>query len=94
MAVFLLLVELVVLGIVVAVPPTICLLKGKQEMAVLGIVAYPVWVLGAIRLAKPESRWARRLYADDKMVRAIARHQKASAAFWNKPIVSKRVRVG
>jgi hypothetical protein len=51
----------------------ICLLKGKLAT---GLVALPVPLLGligAIRLAKPSSFWARRFYADPKMAKATAR---------------------
>lgn len=39
------------------------LLKGKTRMAVIGVLVPPVAVFGAVRLARPRSVWARRLYA-------------------------------
>ncbi|MFQ5947851.1 MAG: hypothetical protein ACE5KX_03205 [Acidimicrobiia bacterium] len=41
----------------------ICVQKGKPELAILGVLFFPVAIVGAIRIAKPESRWARRHYA-------------------------------
>jgi lysyl-tRNA synthetase, class II len=57
---------------------TICFLKGKLWTGVLGIVLSPVVivpVIGAIRLAKPGSPWARWRYAHKPalMARAMAR---------------------
>jgi signal peptidase I len=45
-------------------------LKGKWGMLVLGLVFWPAWVLGAIRLARPNSYWARRFYDEEKRARA------------------------
>lgn len=41
-----------------------CALKGKPWMAVFGLVVPFVGLVGAIRLAKPGSPWARRFYRD------------------------------
>ena len=41
----------------------ICVQKGKPEMAILALFFFPVVIVGAIRLAKPNSSWARRHYA-------------------------------
>jgi hypothetical protein len=40
----------------------ICALKGKLITAVIGILLQPVAIIGAIRLAKPDSYWARHRY--------------------------------
>jgi hypothetical protein len=51
----------------------ICFLKGKGGMAVLGIFGFFVpflwWatLIGACRIAKPTSWWARKKYGPDKM---------------------------
>jgi hypothetical protein len=55
------------------------LLKGKYWFAFLGIVGIlnVLWWVGAVRLAKPKSWWARRYYVGDrahKLEEAIARH--------------------
>jgi hypothetical protein len=43
----------------------VTLLKGKLKLGLFGIVFPPVAVVGALRLAKPSSIWARRLYPQD-----------------------------
>ena len=60
----------------------VCYLKGKLFLGTVGIFAPPVAVVGAARLAKPGSPWARRRYARNtaKLDRAQRRdegfHQK------------------
>ena len=48
-----------------AVFVVVTLLKGKLKLGLLGIVFVPLSVVGAARLAKPTSIWARRLYPQD-----------------------------
>ena len=62
-----------VLGIIAL--GVVCALKGKYVTAALGILV-PVWLwpIGAIRLAKPDSLWARQLYGPAKLARASERH--------------------
>ena len=43
----------------------VTLLKGKLKLGLFGIVFAPLAVGGALRLAKPTSIWARRLYPED-----------------------------
>ena len=50
-----------------------CLLKGKLATGVIGLPVPLVAVIGAFRLAKPTSFWARRFYKPAKMVRAQKR---------------------
>lgn len=52
----------------------ICLLKGKLMWAVLGIYISPIALVGALRLAKPDSRWARDRYDPEKLARSHARY--------------------
>jgi hypothetical protein len=54
----------------------ICILKGKVLMGLIGLFFTPVGVVGAVRLAKPGSPWARRRYREDsrKHARAQQRH--------------------
>jgi hypothetical protein len=54
----------------------LCILKGKLLMGLIGLFFTPVGVVGAIRLAKPGSPWARRRYPDGsrKLARAQERH--------------------
>ncbi len=54
----------------------ICLLKGKIVMGLAGLPAPVFSYLGAFRLAKPESFWARRFYGEKKLARAARRHTK------------------
>jgi signal peptidase I len=48
-------------------------LKGKWATLVVGLVAGIAWLVGAVRLAKPRSWWARRYYGERAMRRARAR---------------------
>ena len=41
----------------------VCVLKGKLKLALFGIFVSPIAYVGAIRLARPTSAWARRRYA-------------------------------
>jgi hypothetical protein len=43
----------------------VTLLKGKLKLGLLGIVFTPFAIVGALRLAKPTSIWARRFYPED-----------------------------
>jgi hypothetical protein len=60
----------------------ICSLKKKPVFAVLGITQSPLWaIIGACRIAKPDSWWARKKYGPDKMTIA---HQRFTS-FYNQP---------
>jgi hypothetical protein len=65
----------VVLSLAVA---TIAVLKGKVFMGVIGMLILPVGLIGAIRLGKPESPWARRRYPPDsgKLTLAAERYER------------------
>lgn len=54
----------IMVGLVVlfVVPAVLCAVKGKLVTAALGLVYPPVGVVGACRLAKPGSWWARSCY--------------------------------
>lgn len=52
----------------------ICFLKGKLLWGVLGIYAGPIALVGAIRLAKPHSWWARRRYDPEQLDRSRERY--------------------
>jgi signal peptidase I len=47
--------------------------KGKWGTLVLGLIVFPAWLVGALRLAKPHSLWARRFYDEEKRAKANAR---------------------
>lgn len=68
------------------VPAVLCVLKGKLVTAALGLVYPPVGVVGAIRLAKPGSWWARRLYpaAGRRTARVDRRFGDHYASRWNR----------
>jgi hypothetical protein len=51
----------------------VCVLKGKLATGVIGVVIPVVALVGAVRLAKPTSWWARRRYAARKLERARKR---------------------
>jgi hypothetical protein len=53
----------------------VCLSKGKWIVGVIGFLLWPVGLVGAVRLARPDSFWARRLYDPEKMQRAIERYR-------------------
>jgi len=54
-----------------------CVLKGKYRCALFGLFIGPVAVIGAIRLARPTSIWARRVYHGHRLEEA----QRRAAAF-------------
>jgi hypothetical protein len=51
----------------------LCIFKGKLATGLIGIVVPIVAIVGAIRLAKPSSVWARRRYTGAKLDRAQRR---------------------
>jgi hypothetical protein len=60
--------------------------KRKYTTALAGMFLTPVGVVGALRLAKPNSLWARR-YGHDKLARAAARYGELSTAPASQPSV-------
>jgi hypothetical protein len=64
----------------------ICLLKGKVVTGVIGIFIGLVALVGAIRLAKPESWWAQRRYAGRprRALRARRRYDEQHLERWNR----------
>jgi hypothetical protein len=67
-------------GIVVAIVIAVVLLcmvvsvmKGKYKLALFGAFIPVFAVVAALRLARPESRWAKRRYGPEKLARAEAR---------------------
>lgn len=59
---------------IVVLPAVVCLLKGKWLTAALGFVYAPIGWVGAIRLAKERSWWARHLFGPRRRARAQRRH--------------------
>ena len=68
------------------VPAVICLAKGKAITAGAGVVYIPIGLIGAFRLAKPDSWWARHLYRPDSRRRRRSEHRfgVAYVARWNR----------
>jgi len=50
-----------------------CVVKGKYRMAIIGTLVPFVAVVGAIRLARPHSMWAKRRYQPAKMAQSVDR---------------------
>jgi hypothetical protein len=59
----------------------ICFRKGKLLWGVFGIYLLPVGIIGACRLAKPESAWAKKRYDDEMMARSRERYAKDEKVF-------------
>ncbi|KOU10233.1 membrane protein, partial [Streptomyces sp. NRRL F-4711] len=51
----------------------LALAKGKARLAVFGVIVPVIALIGAVRLARPGSPWARRFYAHRPRARAKAR---------------------
>jgi hypothetical protein len=62
----------------------VCVLRGKLVTGVLGTLLPPVALVGAVRLAKPGSWWARRRYSPATVARARERFGPAHDARWNR----------
>jgi signal peptidase I len=58
--------------VLLAVLAGVTAFKGKWGVFVLGFAVWPAWLLGALRLAKPDSRWAQRFYSEERRARARA----------------------
>jgi hypothetical protein len=61
----------------------VSMMKGKLKMGLIGIVVPPVALVGALRLAKPSSIWARLLYPKNgrRMRRSLARYERREATW-------------
>jgi hypothetical protein len=59
----------------------LAIFKGKPLIGLIGLFLPPISLVGAVRLASPSSRWARRRYQPDgrKMARAQARWARISS---------------
>jgi hypothetical protein len=65
--------------VVTIVALAICALKGKYRLALLSIFVPPVAVAGAIRLARPGSRWDRERHSPANHERAVERAERFDA---------------
>jgi hypothetical protein len=70
----------------VFVPSLIAAVKGKPIVAIIGLFIWVVAIAGAVRLAKPNSPWARRRYkpGSAKLARAESRFGPDYHARWNR----------
>ena len=59
----------------------LCVEKGKYQTAAIGAFIPPVAWIGAVRLARPKSRWARKRYSDVKLGRAQQHEKKFDNTF-------------
>jgi hypothetical protein len=59
----------------------ITVFKGKYRLAPFAFLVPPVGLIGAIRLARPNSRWAKHRYDTDKEQRAVERVEKFDARY-------------
>ena len=63
---------------VLFVPGAVTLLKGRSGMFAVGwLVGGLVWMIVSLRLALPDSHWARWFYGEGKVSRARRRYPKA-----------------
>lgn len=70
---------LAVLAVIWLALAGICVLKGKPWFAALGVLALgPLSLIGAIRLAKPDSYWAERWYGPHTLEAACQRFPKSA----------------
>jgi hypothetical protein len=65
---------------------TVNVAKGKMMTAIVGVIIWPVAVVGALRLAKPDSWWARHQYRADsrRLARATTRFGPRYEHRWNR----------
>lgn len=65
-------------------PVMISFLKGKRHLGLLGMLVPLLGLVGAIRLAKPTSFWARRFYSEARLERARDRFSVEYMARWDR----------
>jgi lysyl-tRNA synthetase class 2 len=68
-----------VVGVIGVVLALVCAAKEKFWMALASLVLWPVGLVGACRLAKPHSLWARRFYRDQRLERSRVRYAAKTA---------------
>jgi hypothetical protein len=75
-------VTVTIVGIIVTlVLAVITAIKGKHRLALFAMLLPPIGIFGSIRLARPDSRWAKRRYKADKCHRSIERAEKFAARY-------------
>ncbi len=78
------LIGLCLIGFLLAMA-AICAMKGKWVFFALGWLSGIFWIVGAARLAKPNSRWAVRRYGDVERERAMRRFARRPLARMKQP---------
>ncbi|MER5636323.1 phosphatidylglycerol lysyltransferase domain-containing protein [Kitasatospora sp. NPDC002227] len=78
--------QLTVAGLVLALV-MVCLVKGKLWTGVLGVMLWPLAAVGAIRLARPRSPWARWRYRSRP--KRLARAERREARIHRRLVVAK-----
>nr|WP_152972656.1 hypothetical protein [Gordonia sp. NB41Y] len=68
----------------------VTLLKGKIWTGLLGMFFVPLLIVGSVRLARPDSPWARRRYVHRPSAMERSRHREAR---YRKPVEQMKVRV-
>lgn len=66
----------VIAGIVLIGCGVVCALKAKWIFFILGVFSGVFWIIGAARLGKPKSVWARWRYDDARMAEAWRRFER------------------
>lgn len=62
-------------AVLLVIPGTITLMKGQNVLFALGLLlAGIIWMITALRLARPDSYWARKFYGEAKLARARQRY--------------------
>ncbi len=67
----------------------VCFRKGKLMWGVIGIYIPPIGIIGALRLAKPESAWAKKRYEGKKLERSRERYAKEAEVHPLEPAAAK-----
>ncbi len=57
----------------------VCVLKGKYKWALFGTFIPVVSVIGAVRMARPTSQWAKRRYSTERLAKAQLRAERMDA---------------
>lgn len=61
--------------ILIVLPGTVTLMKGQNLLFAAGLLTVGVvWMIAALRLARPDSYWARKFYGPDKLARSERRY--------------------
>ena len=86
-------IESALLALAIVVPWfVVCVLKGKYRLTLFGLFVFPVAIFGAVRLARPASRWAKWRYKPKKMERAERRTARQDAALGSDLDLGQRLR--